>query len=126
MGNVLLPEEWSVPVCYVRMAEKGIQLGHGGLVAIPEGTDVRALLEHWLEFMMHESCGKCVPCRLGSKHAWRVLHEQDGTACRARLGQLFDVMEMGSLCAFGQSMPRPLRKLIERFGDPIFKSGGRP
>ena len=78
MGSVLLPHEWGVPVCYVHMADKGIQLGHGGLVAIPEGTDFRALLEHWLEFMMDESCGKCVPCRLGSKRAWRVLHEQEG------------------------------------------------
>jgi len=126
MGSVLLPQEWGVPVCYVRMAEEGIQLGHGGLVAIPEGTDFRALLEHWLEFMMDESCGKCVPCRLGSKGAWRVLHEQEGTACREHLGRLFEVMEAGSLCAFGQSMPRPMRKLMESFGGQIFKPGGRP
>jgi NADH:ubiquinone oxidoreductase subunit F (NADH-binding) len=125
MGSVLLPHEWGVPVCYVHMAEKGIQLGHGGLVAIPEGTDFRALLEHWLEFMIDESCGKCVPCRLGSKRAWRVLHEQEGTACRARLRRLFELMEAGSLCAFGQSMPRPMRKLMETFGDQIFNLGGR-
>ena len=126
MGSILLPHEWGVPVCYGRMAEEGIQLGHGGLVAIPEGTDFRALLEHWLEFMMDESCGKCVPCRLGSKRAWRVMHEQEGTDCRARLGRLFELMEAGSLCAFGQSMPRPMRKLMESFGDRIFQPGGRP
>jgi NADH:ubiquinone oxidoreductase subunit F (NADH-binding)/NADH:ubiquinone oxidoreductase subunit E len=126
MGSVLRPHEWGVPVCYVHMAEKGIQLGHGGLVALPQGTDFRALLEHWLEFMMDESCGKCVPCRLGSKRAWRVLHEQQGTACRARLRRLFELMEAGSLCAFGQSMPRPMRKLIESFSDQIFNPGGRP
>jgi NADH:ubiquinone oxidoreductase subunit F (NADH-binding)/NADH:ubiquinone oxidoreductase subunit E len=125
MGSILLPHEWDVPVCYSRMAEKGIQLGHGGLVAIPKGTDFRALLEHWLEFMMDESCGKCVPCRLGSKRAWHLLHEQDGTTCQAHLGQLFEVVEAASLCAFGQSMPRPMRKLMESFGDHIFKSGGR-
>jgi NADH:ubiquinone oxidoreductase subunit F (NADH-binding) len=115
-----------VPVCYGRMAEEGIQLGHGGLVAIPEGADFRALLEHWLEFMMDESCGKCVPCRLGSQRAWRVLHEQEGAACRARLDRLFELMEAGSLCAFGQSMPRPMRKLMESFGDRILQPGGRP
>jgi NADH:ubiquinone oxidoreductase subunit F (NADH-binding) len=126
MGSVLLPYEWGVPVCYVRMAEAGIQLGHGGLVAIPEGTDFRALLEHWLEFMMDESCGKCVPCRLGSQCARRVLREQEGTACRARLGRLFELMEAGSLCAFGQSMPRPMRKLMESFSEQVFPRGGRP
>ena len=126
MGSVLRPHEWGVPVCYVHMAGQGIQLGHGGLVAIPEGTDFRALLEHWLEFMMDESCGKCVPCRLGSKRAWRALREQQGAACRTRLKRLFEVMEAGSLCAFGQSMPRPMRKLVEIFGDRIFRPGGGP
>ncbi len=124
MGSLLLPHEWGVPVCYVHMAEKGIQLGHGGLVAVPEGTDFRALFEHWLEFMMDESCGKCVPCRLGSKRAWRVLHQQDATTTRPRLRRLFELMEAGSLCAFGQSMPRPMRKLLESFGDRILKPGG--
>ena len=124
MGSVLLPHEWGLPVCYVHMADKGIQLGHGGLVAIPEGTDFLALMEHWLEFMMDESCGKCVPCRLGSKRAWRVLHEEDKTAIRGRLRRLFELMEAGSLCAFGQSMPRPMRKLMESFGDRIFNPGG--
>ena len=126
MGSVLLPHEWGVPVCYVSMAEASIQLGHGGLVAIPRGTDFRALLAHWLEFMMEESCGKCVPCRLGSQCASHVLQEQDGSASRARLRRLFDVMEAGSLCAFGQSMPRPMRKLMESFSEQVFPRGGRP
>jgi NADH:ubiquinone oxidoreductase subunit F (NADH-binding) len=125
MGSILLPQEWGVQVCYGRMGEAGIQLGHGGLVAIPEGADFRALLEHWLEFMMEESCGKCVPCRLGSKRAWRLLHQEAPTGRLQKLNRLFDLMEAGSLCAFGQSMPRPMRKLVEKFGDRIFAPGGR-
>src|SRR3972149_5256484 len=69
MGSVLAPEEWDVPVCYGAMSRRGIQLGHGGLVAVPRGTDFRGLLEHWLEFMQEESCGKCVPCRVGALRA---------------------------------------------------------
>ena len=121
MGSLLLPEQWDVPICYETMAERGIHLGHGGLVALPEGTDYRALLEHWLKFMMDESCGKCVPCRLGSQKAWHLVRNQiERSECRAQLERLFEVMEQGSLCAFGQYMPEPMRQMTEHFGDRIF------
>jgi NADH:ubiquinone oxidoreductase subunit F (NADH-binding) len=122
MGSLLLPEQWDVPICYGTMAERGIQLGHGGIVALPEGTDYRTLLEHWLKFMMDESCGKCVPCRLGSQKAWNLARNQiDRPQCRSQLERLFEVMEQGSLCAFGQYMPEPMRQMIEHFGDRIFQ-----
>jgi NADH:ubiquinone oxidoreductase subunit F (NADH-binding) len=121
MGSVVTPDEWSVPVCYDAMRQRGIELGHGGLVAVPEDADFRALLEHWLRFMIDESCGKCVPCRLGSQCAANALHaRRSPEETRRRLDELFTAMEQGSLCAFGQSMPRPMRQLIEHFGDRIF------
>jgi len=125
MGSLLVPEEWDVPVCYGAMGERGIQLGHGGLVAIPEGSDSRALLEHWIEFMMEESCGKCVPCRLGSRAAWNLLRANGQPGARPQLERLFDVMDQGSLCAFGQNLPGPMRALVRHFGDRIFKSAGQ-
>ena len=122
MGSLLLPKQWDVPICYGTMAEQNIQLGHGGIVALPEGTDYRALLEHWLKFMMDESCGKCVPCRLGSQKAWHLVRNQiEQPECRAQLERLFEVMEQGSLCAFGQYLPAPMRQIIEHFGDRIFE-----
>ena len=125
MGSLLVPEEWDVPVCYGAMGERGIQLGHGGLVAIPEGSDPRGLLEHWLEFMMEESCGKCVPCRLGSRAAWNILRADGAGATRPQLERLFEVMEQASLCAFGQNMPGPMRALIKHFGAQIFHPAGQ-
>jgi NADH:ubiquinone oxidoreductase subunit F (NADH-binding)/NADH:ubiquinone oxidoreductase subunit E len=126
MGSLLVPEEWDVPVCYGAMGERGIQLGHGGLVAIPKGSDARGLLEHWLEFMMEESCGKCVPCRLGSRAAWNLLKSNGNGTPRPQLERLFEVMEQASLCAFGQNMPGPMRALIRHFGGRIFIPAGRP
>jgi NADH:ubiquinone oxidoreductase subunit F (NADH-binding) len=120
MGSIVFPDDWDVPVCYGAMGERGIQLGHGGLVAIPEGCDARALLEHWLKFMMEESCGKCVPCRLGSRAAWDVLHSHGSGDQRAQIERLFSVMEQASLCAFGQNMPGPMRALIQHYG--VFES----
>jgi len=125
MGSFLTPDQWDVPVCYAAMNERGIILGHGGLVAVPDGADYRALLEHWVRFMMDESCGKCVPCRLGSQSAWELLRGSGDGAARARFERLMDVMEQGSLCAFGQFMPGPMRAIVEHYGDRIFTSGGQ-
>jgi NADH:ubiquinone oxidoreductase subunit F (NADH-binding) len=120
MGSVVLPREWDVPVCYGAMADRGIVLGHGGLVAVEEGVDPARLVEHWLEFMAEESCGKCVPCRLGSRRALE-LARGDLAAARERLDGLLDVVASTSLCAFGQLMPGPVRTLLRGFGD---RSGG--
>lgn len=121
MGSVVLPDQWDVPICYAAMAERDIQLGHGGLVALPQGTDFRALLLHWATFMRDESCGKCVPCRLGSKRAHEMLGvAAPGAVLRSELERLLDVIAEGSLCAFGQLVPKPMRQLIDHFGDRIF------
>ncbi|MGK7876533.1 MAG: NADH-ubiquinone oxidoreductase-F iron-sulfur binding region domain-containing protein [Xenococcaceae cyanobacterium] len=122
MGSLLVPQQWDVPICYGAMKERGIELGHGGLVALPQGTDFRALLEHWLQFMKDESCGKCVPCRLGSQKAWNLVkNAHTKTNFKAELERLFEVMEEASFCAFGQYMPGPMRQMIEHFSDRIFK-----
>jgi NADH:ubiquinone oxidoreductase subunit F (NADH-binding) len=116
MGSLVGPGDWDVPVCYQAMAERGIQLGHGGLVALPEGTDFEALLAHWLRFMRDESCGKCVPCRAGSARAVEIARSGEIAPSErgSQLRRLFDVMEDASLCAFGQLMPRPMRQILDR------------
>jgi NADH:ubiquinone oxidoreductase subunit F (NADH-binding) len=119
MGSVVPPSRWDVPVCYQAMAEQGIQLGHGGIVAVPANADGRALLLHWLEFMQHESCGKCVPCRVGSQRALS-LAKGGGAAIAPVLDRLLDVISSASLCAFGQRMPAPVRELVALFGDGVF------
>jgi NADH:ubiquinone oxidoreductase subunit F (NADH-binding) len=116
MGSVVLPEQWDAPVGYAEMAQRGLQLGHGGLVALLEGTDFRALLEHWLRFFRDESCGRCAPCRYGSERAFELA----GRSERDELERLLHVIEQGSLCAFGQLLPRPVRELLRHFGDRIF------
>jgi NADH:ubiquinone oxidoreductase subunit F (NADH-binding) len=125
MGSLVAPADWDAPICYGAMGERGIQLGHGGVVAVPRGTDMPALMRHWLEFMRDESCGRCVPCARGSLQA-RALLDDPGPSTHARLARLLDVMEAGSLCAFGQSMPGPMRQMLEHFSARIFGAGARP
>jgi len=119
MGSILFPQEWDIAVCYDTMAQKNIRLGHAGLVALPRGTDWRVLVQHWLEFMTHESCGRCVPCRLGSDVALSRVRDGDPIQNQDDLARLFDVMESASLCGFGTSMPGPMRTILQRIASGV-------
>lgn len=123
MGSLVLPAEWDVPVCYGAMGERGIQLGHGGLVPLLEGGDLRALLLHWLEFAAFESCGRCAPCALGTR---RALESARVGGARGELERLLRVMQSGSLCAFGQLTPAPIRRLLEVFGERALAAASAP
>jgi NADH:ubiquinone oxidoreductase subunit F (NADH-binding) len=112
MGSIVPRERWDLPICYTALRASGVELGHGGIIALPAGTNLRGLLVHWLEFMQHESCGKCVPCRVGSKRALEMARAGDSGL--QRLVPLLDMVSETSLCAFGQRMPVPLRELLAR------------
>jgi NADH:ubiquinone oxidoreductase subunit F (NADH-binding) len=124
MGSVLAPEKWDAPVCYGHMNSRDIQLGHGGLVALTEETNYAAVLAHLIQFMKDESCGKCVPCRLGSKYAWDLVQGTEIEDIQLKLQRTFEIMKTGSLCAFGHAMPHTMKALIDLFGDRIFSNGG--
>jgi NADH:ubiquinone oxidoreductase subunit F (NADH-binding)/NADH:ubiquinone oxidoreductase subunit E len=109
MGSVVSAAELDVPVCYGAMADQGIVLGHAGMLALADGTDLAALVDHWLEFMAEESCGACMPCRLGSHRAlelWRSGRLDE-------LRDLLDAVAATSLCGFGQGIPGPVRALMD-------------
>ena len=123
MGSLVLPKDWDLPICYDALSRQGIEFGHGGIIALPVDADFRDLLNHWVQFMIDESCGKCVPCRLGSECVAKTLRsDQSVSTIKARLDEIFTAMEQGSLCAFGQFIPGPMRQLIEHFGDQIFNN----
>lgn len=117
MGTLLQPKDWDFPICYEVLKRQGIELGHGGFVAVPEGANFRDLLIHLTEFMIRESCGKCVPCRLGSQAFLKVVEENRPIS---ELEEMLDAIEAGSLCAFGQFVPGPLRSLLSNFSEQVF------
>ena len=116
MGTVLTPADFDVVLDYPLLRKRGIRLGHGGLVAIPEAVAMAEVLLNWTEFMAAESCGKCVPCGIGSGRALALVHRLAGTgpvpsSVTADLVRLLEVIEAGSLCGFGQGIAAPLRAL---------------
>lgn len=88
-------------------------MGHAGVVVIDDTVSARTLAEHLFGFARDESCGNCTPCREGT-----AVLAQAGD--RVALERLLDVLETGSLCGFGKSVPKPVRDLLQHFPEEMF------
>ncbi len=120
MGSILAATEWDVRIDPAVLRERDLRLGHAGLVPIPESADLRAVLLNWAQFMAIESCGKCVPCGLGSRRVVELagrIGQEDRDDGHQELLQLLATIEATSLCGFGQGIPQPLRKLATLIHD---------
>lgn len=109
-------------------ANNGFLLGHASIIAIPEDFPIIKLMEHLFDFASYESCGKCFPCRLGTKRGHEmVLKTQvsDYKISRELFDDLLLTLEKGSLCAHGGGIPLPIRNAMVYFKQelaPFFTS----
>ncbi len=119
MGSIVTPDQWDVPICFREMARRGINLGHAGIVAIPKGADWTAILRHMLAFMRDESCGKCVPCRMGTIRTYEMAKAGLKASNLDDFRAILRVMQEASLCAFGRETPAPILTILSKFGQRI-------
>jgi NADH-quinone oxidoreductase subunit F len=118
LGGILPASLLDTLFDFDELAAVGCMVGHGGIVGFDERTDMRRLARHLLHFGAAESCGKCFPCRIGLRRAHEMF--ADGRAIeRARLEELLEALEVGSLCAHGGGMPAPIRSLLAHFPDEL-------
>ena len=119
-SNFLGPEHLDVPLDFGTLAEAGSMLGSGAVVVIAEGTDSLAAATNVLRFFRNESCGKCVPCRVGSTKAHDLLTDtlraggELDEGRRARLLELELTMRKTSICGLGQVALGPVVSVIGR------------
>ncbi|MCB9038677.1 MAG: NAD(P)H-dependent oxidoreductase subunit E [Lewinellaceae bacterium] len=109
-------------VDFESFARQGFLLGHASIIGIPASYPLIAYLEHLFAFTAHESCGKCFPCRLGSKRGEEMLHkaQEEGYRIDQRLfGDLLETLEKGSLCGLGGGMPLPVRNALQYFEEEL-------
>ena len=118
LGGILPASLLDTPFDFDQLAAVGCMVGHGGILAFDETTDMRAVARHLLHFGASESCGKCFPCRIGLQRA-HAAFASDAPVERARLEQLLETLELGSLCAHGGGMPAPIRSLLAHFPDEL-------
>ena len=118
LGGILPASLLDTRFDFDELAAVGCMVGHGGILAFDETTDMRGLATHLLRFGAHESCGKCFPCRIGLKRAYDEF-ASDARVDRDRFEALLEALEVGSLCAHGGGIPAPLRSLLTHFPEEL-------
>ena len=117
-SNFIGPDKLDMPLDFGTAAEAGTMLGSGALVVLAEGSDLLAASTNVLRFFRDESCGKCVPCRVGSTKAHELLRGviESGSAVddaqRERLLQLEEAMRKTSICGLGQVALGPVVSVL--------------
>lgn len=119
LGAYLSTDEWDIPIDYEAYAAIGAMVGHGGIVVFDEHCNLAQLAEYAMEFCAIESCGKCTPCRIGSRRGVEVIQkiraDIDFDDNLQLLHELCDTMIAGSLCALGGMTPMPVLSALKKY-----------
>ncbi|MBS4098798.1 MAG: NAD(P)H-dependent oxidoreductase subunit E [Sulfuricella sp.] len=120
-GVVPLSHIEGLGVDFESFADAGFLLGHASVVAIPADFPMLDFLRHLFHFCAEESCGKCYPCRLGTRRGFELLQAASPAQPLdpAVFADLLETLELGSLCALGGGLPLPVRNVLEYFGDEL-------
>ena len=117
------PSFLEVPLDFRSMAAAGIMLGSGALVVCAEGRCMLDLALNTVRFFRNESCGKCVPCRLGSQKLFDLLmgwtRGQGRDEDVQTVGALSDTLKQTSICGLGQSLPYPILSVLKYFREEV-------
>jgi NADH:ubiquinone oxidoreductase subunit F (NADH-binding)/(2Fe-2S) ferredoxin/Pyruvate/2-oxoacid:ferredoxin oxidoreductase delta subunit len=120
-GGCLGEEFLDSPIDYEALAAAGSIMGSGGLIVLDKNTCIVDTAKYFLNFTQAESCGKCVPCRVGTRHLVHILEKisrgKGEISDLAKLEQLARTIKGGSLCGLGQTAPNPVLTSLKYFRD---------
>lgn len=120
-GGCLTKEHLNTPIDYDSLVELGAIMGSGGLICMDEDTCMVDVARFFMEFVQDESCGKCVPCRLGTKRMLEILERitrgegKEGDV--ELLEEIAATVKDTALCGLGQTAPNPVLSTIKYFRD---------
>ncbi|RJQ82425.1 MAG: NADH-quinone oxidoreductase subunit NuoF [Desulfobacteraceae bacterium] len=118
-GGCIPAERFDLPVDYESLASAGSIMGSGGMVVMDQDTCMVDMARYFLTFTQAESCGKCLPCRLGTHQMLGILEDMcEGKATAADidlLNGLSETVKKGSLCGLGQTAPNPVQTTLRYF-----------
>ena len=118
-GGIITEEFLDTPIDFINLTKLGSMMGSGGMIVMDEDDCVIDVAKFYMEFCLDESCGKCSPCRIGTRQLYTLLEKiSNGSAVLEDLQKLKDIgfaMRQGSLCALGQSAPNPILSTIAKF-----------
>ncbi len=120
-GGCLTEEHLDMPMDYDQLTKVGAMVGSGGLVVMNEDTCIVEVARFFMNFTQHESCGKCTPCREGTKQMLaileRIVRGEGKMEDLDTLQELGEVIKTGSLCGLGKSAPNPVLSTLKYFRD---------
>ena len=120
-GGCLTEEHLDLPMDYDNLIKAGAMVGSGGLVVMAEDTCIVEVARFFMNFTQNESCGKCVPCREGTKNMLKILEKiVAGKGEMSDLDLLEDLAQSvkdGSLCGLGKTAPNPVLSTLKYFRD---------
>ena len=118
-GGCLTNDEIDTPIDFDTLVQKGSMMGSGGAIVMDEDNCMVDVAKFYLEFICDESCGKCTPCRIGTKRLLEILTRiTDGKATMEDIDELetlSKVIQEGSLCGLGQTAPNPVLSTLNKF-----------
>ena len=120
-GGCLTEEHLDLPMDYDSLIKAGAMVGSGGLVVMNEDTCIVEVARFFMNFTQNESCGKCVPCREGTKNMLKILekivHGEGTMEDLDKLEELAIAVKDGSLCGLGKTAPNPVLSTLKYFRD---------
>jgi NADH-quinone oxidoreductase subunit F len=121
-GLVPISKIDDLQIDFESFSKNGFLLGHASVVCIPQDFPIMKFIEHLFDFAAYESCGKCFPCRLGTKRGHELTKkalESDYKIDRMLFEDLLTTLQHGSLCAHGGGIPLPVRNAMQYFDDEL-------
>ena len=120
-GGCIPAEHMDIEIDYDNLLSIGSMMGSGGLIVMDEDTCMVDIAKFFLEFTVDESCGKCTPCRIGTKRMYEILDKiSKGKATMQdidRLEKLAHYIKDNALCGLGQTAPNPVLSTLHFFRD---------
>lgn len=120
-GGCIPTEHFDIPIDYDNLISIGSMMGSGGLIVMDEDNCMVDIAKFFLEFTVDESCGKCTPCRIGTRRMYEMLTKiTEGKATLDdldKLEQLCYYIKDNSLCGLGQTAPNPVLSTLKFFRD---------
>jgi len=120
-GGVITTKDIDTPIDYDSLLAIGSMMGSGGMIVMDEDTCMVNIAKFYLDFTQEESCGKCTPCRIGTKRIYEYLEKiTEGNATMEDLHDLNELCETvkdTALCGLGQTAPNPVLSTMEYYWD---------
>lgn len=120
-GGCIPASHLDTPIDYDNLIELGSMMGSGGLIVMDEDNCMVDIAKFFLEFTVDESCGKCPPCRIGTKRMYEILDRiTKGKGEEEDIGKLevlAESIKQGALCGLGQTAPNPVLSTLRYFRD---------